>query len=130
MRLPLRRLLSLVVLIAVAGAVRPNASAQGGEGHSTTAWKAGHFVVDPAGLVGRSDIVLGQPNTRPGEAMPMGNGRLGIAVWAADGFIAQLNRADTLPHRDSPGQLALPGLAALTSAKDFSGRLNLYDGSL
>ncbi len=60
----------------------------------------------------------------------MGNGRLGIAVWAAEGFTAQLNRADTLPHRDSPGQLVIPGLAALTSAKDFSGRLDLYNGSL
>jgi alpha-L-fucosidase 2 len=73
---------------------------------------------------------LGQPNTSPAEAMPMGNGRLGIAVWAAGGFTAQLNRADTLPHRDSPGQLVIPGLAALTSAKDFSGRLDLFSGSL
>ncbi len=62
--------------------------------------------------------------------MPMGNGKLGIAVWAADGFTAQLNRADTLPHRDSPGQLVIPGIAELTSAKDFSGRLDLYNGSL
>ena len=104
--------------------------AQGGEGVSTTAWKAGHFTVDAAGLLGRSDIVLGEPNAKPAEAMPMGNGRLGIAVWAADGFTAQLNRADTLPHRDSPGQLVIPGLGALTSAKDFSGRLDLYNGSL
>src|ERR1700677_3678866 len=96
----------------------------------TTAWDAGQFVVDTAGLVSRSDIVLGHPNLLPAEAMPMGNGRLGIAVWAADGFTAQLNRADTLPHRDSPGQIVIPGLAALTSAKDFSGRLDLYNGSL
>ncbi len=74
--------------------------------------------------------MLGAPNTKPGEAMPMGNGRLGIAVWAADGFSAQLNRADTLPHRDSPGQLVIPGLSKLTTAKDFSGRLDLYNGSL
>jgi alpha-L-fucosidase 2 len=120
----------LVVLLGLACSVQPNVLAQGGERVSTTAWKAGHFVVDTAGLLGRSDIVLGQPNTALAEAMPMGNGRLGIAVWAADGFTAQLNRADTLPHRDSPGQLVIPGLAALTSAKDFSGRLDLYNGSL
>jgi alpha-L-fucosidase 2 len=119
-------------LVAVLGlaSMQPNALAQGEEHVSTTAWKAGHFAVDAAGLLGRSDIVLGQPNTKPAEAMPMGNGRLGIAVWAADGFTAQLNRADTLPHRDSPGQIVIPGLAALTSAKDFSGRLDLYNGSL
>ncbi len=96
----------------------------------TTAWKAGHFTVDTAGLLSRSDIVLGQPNPVPAEAMPLGNGRLGIAVWSADGFTAQLNREDTLPHRDSPGQVVISGLAALTTAKDFSGRLDLYNGTL
>ena len=107
--------------------MQPNALAQN---TPTTAWKGGHFAVDAAGLLSRSDIVLGAPNTKPGEAIPMGNGRLGIAVWAADGFTAQLNRADTLPHRDSPGQLVIPGLSKLTTAKDFSGRLDLYNGSL
>jgi alpha-L-fucosidase 2 len=110
--------------------MQPNALGQGDERVSTTAWRGGHFAVDTAGLLGRSDIVLGEPNTKPAEAMPMGNGRLGIAVWAADGFTAQLNRADTLPHRDSPGQLVIPGLSKLNRAKDFSGRLDLYNGSL
>jgi alpha-L-fucosidase 2 len=95
-----------------------------------TAWRAGHFEVDPAGLVSRSDIILSQPNTSPEEAMPMGNGRLGIAVWSADGLTAQLNRVDTLPHRDSPGQIVIPGLSALSTAKDFRGRLDLYNGTL
>jgi alpha-L-fucosidase 2 len=130
MRLPLRHSFYLVAVLGLVFSMQPNSLAQGAERVSTTAWKAGHFAVDAAGLLGRSDIVLGQPNTKPAEAMPMGNGRLGIAVWAADGFTAQLNRADTLPHRDSPGQIVIPGLAALTSAKDFSGRLDLYNGSL
>jgi alpha-L-fucosidase 2 len=95
-----------------------------------TAWKDGHFSIDTAGLLSRSDIFLGQPNPLPGEAMPMGNGRLGIAVWTAEGFTAQLNRADTLPHRDSPGQLIIRGLAPLTSAGDFAGRLDLFNGTL
>src|SRR6202167_6682674 len=130
MRLPSRNSFYLVGLLGLACSMQPKALAQDGERVSTTAWKAGQFAVDTAGLLGRSDIVLGQPNTKPAEAMPMGNGRLGIAVWAADGFTAQLNRADTLPHRDSPGQIVIPGLAALTSAKDFSGRLDLYHGSV
>jgi len=62
------------------------------------------------------------------EAMPLGNGTLGAAVWAEDGFTAQLNRADTLPQRLSAGQLAVPGLAKLASANDFSAKLNMYDG--
>src|SRR3984885_2468801 len=128
MRLLPRHALYLLTLLGLTS-VQSTVLAQGGERVSTTAWKAGHFDVDAGGLLSRSDIVLGTPNARPGEAMPMGNGRLGIAVWAADGFTAQLNRGDTLPHRDSPGQLVIPGLAALTSAKDFSGRLDLYKGS-
>src|ERR1700691_5529429 len=130
MRLPSRNSFYLVGLLGLACSMQPKALAQDGERVSTTAWKAGHFAVDAAGLLGRSDIVLGQPNTKPAEAMPMGNGRLGITVWSADGFTAQLNREDTLPHRDSPGQVVIPGLAALTSAKDFAGRLDLYNGTL
>jgi hypothetical protein len=60
--------------------------------------------------------------------MPLGNGQLGAAVWAAGGFTAQLNRVDTLPDRKSPGQVVIPGLARMTSAADYSGRLDLYDG--
>jgi hypothetical protein len=96
----------------------------------TTAWHDGHFAVHTAGVVSRSDIVLSQPNDGPAQYMPLGNGRLGAAVWGADGFTAQLNRADTFPDRKSPGQVVIPGLAKLTSASDFTGRLDLYDGVL
>ncbi|HEY3628170.1 MAG TPA: glycoside hydrolase, partial [Terracidiphilus sp.] len=60
--------------------------------------------------------------------MPLGNGRFGVALWSADGLTAQLNRNDTLPDRLSPGQITIPGLAALTRADDYSGRLDLYRG--
>ncbi|MGC2185720.1 MAG: glycoside hydrolase [Terriglobales bacterium] len=86
------------------------------------------FKIDAQGLVRRSDIVLKRPNTMTGEAMALGNGTLGAAVWAEDGFTAQLNRADTLPLRLSPGQLVVPGLAKLASASDFSARVDMYDG--
>jgi alpha-L-fucosidase 2 len=94
-----------------------------------SAWRDGSFYIDAPGVVGRSDIYLGQPNRKPSEAMPLGNGRLGVAVWSADGLTAQLNRADTLPGRYSPGQVSLPGLATLTAAKNYIGRLHLYDGT-
>ncbi|MFT4112435.1 glycosyl hydrolase family 95 catalytic domain-containing protein [Silvibacterium sp.] len=96
---------------------------------ATTAWSGKAFVVDVPGVVGRSDIVLERPNLLAREALPMGNGRLGVAVWSADGFTAQLNRADTLPRRLSPGQLSIPSLAVLTSAKDYKARLDLYNGT-
>ena len=85
--------------------------------------------VDRAGVIGRSDIVLGQPNREATEALPLGNGRLGVAIWSADGLTAQLNRADTMPYRYSTGQLVIPGLARLTAAPDYSARLNLYAGT-
>jgi hypothetical protein len=95
---------------------------------TSTAWKDGVFHVDEAGVLGRSAIVLGQPNARRNQAMPLGNGSLGAAVWSDNGLSAQLNRMDTLPYRLSPGWVVIPGLAALTGAKDYSGRLSLYDG--
>lgn len=98
--------------------------------HQTTAWHDGRFHVDVAGVIGRSDIVLGRANEDASEALPLGNGRLGVAVWAADGMTVQLNRADTLPDRLSPGQVVVPGLAVMTQAKDFRGRLNLYNGEI
>ncbi|MEW2297789.1 ricin-type beta-trefoil lectin domain protein [Streptomyces sp. NPDC006743] len=97
---------------------------------TTTAWQNGAFQVDRAGVVRRSDVVLGRPGTEPAESMPLGNGVMGAAVWAANGFTAQLNRADTFPDRKSPGQVSVPGLKALTGADDFSARLDLYDGVL
>lgn len=94
----------------------------------TTAWRDGRFQVDVEHVISRSDIVLGKPNVEPGQAMPLGNGRLGVSIWSADGLTAQLNRADTLPDRLSPGQVVVPGIAQLTRAKDYTGRLDLYHG--
>jgi alpha-L-fucosidase 2 len=102
--------------------------AQSTSDSAVTAWRSGRFEVDVAGVLSRSDIVLGHPMRRHGRQCLSGNGNLGVAVWSADGFTAQLNRADTLPERRSPGQAILPGLSVLTDAKDYAGRLNLYEG--
>jgi alpha-L-fucosidase 2 len=83
--------------------------------------------VDYAGLIGRSDIVLARPNFEPGQAMPLGNGRLGVAIWSANGLTAQLNRVDTLPDRLPLARIEVPGLASLTGSADYSGRLDLYN---
>ena len=87
-----------------------------------TAWQNGAFHVDTQAVISRSDIVLGRPNLDRTEAMPLGNGRLGVAVWSADGFTAQLNRNDTLPDRLSSGQIVLPGLAVLPSSANLHRR--------
>lgn len=96
----------------------------------TTAWHRGDFALDPAGVAGRSDIVLGAPNSDPTASMPLGNGSLGVAAWAAGGFTAQLNRSDTMPDRKSPGKLNIPGLSVISHAADFHGQLDLTDGVL
>jgi alpha-L-fucosidase 2 len=80
-----------------------------------------------ASLIGRSDIVLARPNFAPKQAMPLGNGRLGAAAWSADGLTVQLNRGDTLPELLPVARISIPGLAAMTAAADYSGRLSLYD---
>jgi hypothetical protein len=119
----------LLVLALIAGLVAANgAPAEAAPG--TTAWQNGSFMLDTPNLVRRSDVVLGRANPLPAESIPLGNGALGAAVWAADGFTAQLNRTDTFPDRKSLGQVVIPGLSRMTSAADFSGRLDLYDGML
>jgi Carbohydrate binding module (family 6) len=115
-----------IPLLAFAPGLAPRASAE----TLTTAWQNGAFSENTGGVVSRSDIVLGQPNTASSQSLPLGNGSLGVATWAAGGFTAQLNRSDTLPNRLSPGQVHIPGLAAMTSASNFSGHLDLYNGVL
>ena len=122
------RLALTTTLIAAATAIPLSQPAPAAPG--TTAWQNGTFVVDTPNLVRRSDIVLGRANPAPADSMALGNGALGAAVWAANGFTAQLNRGDTFPDRKSPGQLTIPGLSRLTSAADFTGTLDLYDGML
>src|SRR5690349_22796556 len=123
------------VFVAVAGLVATGlaVTAPAGAAHAataTTAWRAGAFTVNVPDLVRRSDVGLGAANAKPEQAMPLGNGVLGAAVWAAGGFTAQLNRSDTQPLRLSPGWLTIPGLSKLTDAADFAAHLDLYDGTL
>ena len=123
-----RLFIKLVSLVLVCEALAVGAQAQSATSDTTTAWREGRFHIDTPGVIGRSNIVLGQPNLQAGQAMPLGNGRLGVAVWSADGLTAQLNRADTLPGRLSPGQVVVPALVKLTRATDYSGVLDLYNG--
>jgi len=129
-----RRILSKKLSSLIVGLVLfCRASPEFAQTHSITpktvaAWHDGKFQVDVAGVIGRSDIVLGKPNFEAVQALPLGNGRLGVSVWSDDGITAQLNRNDTLPDRLSPGRVVIPGLSRMTQATDYSGRLDLYHG--
>ncbi|SHM11119.1 Ig-like domain-containing protein [Actinacidiphila paucisporea] len=131
-RVAYRRVVALcsAALTALAGAAVADAGTATAAAGPTTAWQHGDFTLDPTGVVSRSDLVLGSPNSDPVASMPLGNGSLGVAAWAAGGFTAQLNRSDTMPDRKSPGQLTIPGLTALSHAADFHGQLDLTDGVL
>ncbi len=86
---------------------------------------------DLAAVIARSDIAIGQPNVLPvsNPDWAMASSQL-PPFWAADGLTLQLNRADTLPYRRSPGKVSFPDLKALTADRGFRGRVNLYDGTL
>jgi hypothetical protein len=130
-RFKLSRLLAVAAGLAIAAPVALTASVQPADAATgTTAWQNGSFSLNPSGVVSESDIVLGAANTASSQSMPLGNGSLGAAAWAANGFTAQLNRSDTMPNRLSPGQVNIPGLSAMTSASNFSGTLDLYNGVL
>ena len=120
------RVAFVATTLTVAGLATPAADAA----TLTTAWQNGAFQIDRHAVVSRSNIVLGAPNTAATQSLPLGNGTTGAAVWAANGFTAQLNRDDTFPDRKSPGQVTIPGLAKLTAAADFAAHLDLYDGVL
>jgi hypothetical protein len=123
-------LLSLVLAAAVPATGLALGAPAAVAAPTTTAWHNGGFSVDTPNVVRRADVVLGKANTSPSQFVPLGNGTLGAAVWAANGFTAQLNRSDTFPDRKSPGQVVIPGLSRLTGAADFAGHLDAYDGTL
>src|SRR3954447_13776648 len=112
----------LAALVCTAASAAPAQAA-------TTAWTDGAFKVDTSNLVRRSNIVLGRAPTLAKQSMDLGNGSFGVAAWAANGFTAQLNRADTLPNHRSAGQLVVPGLAAMTGAADYKASVDLYDAT-
>jgi hypothetical protein len=94
---------------------------------ATSAWYGGVFNVDVANVVAQSNVVLVHPNMNANQSMPLGNGKLGVAVWSANGLTAQLNRVDTFPDRKSPGQVVVSGLGSLTGGAGYGGSLDLYD---
>jgi hypothetical protein len=126
----LRLTVPLLVALLTVGATSLPAVSSTPAAAETTAWHDGALQVDTAGLVSRSDLVQEGPAWRAYQAMPLGNGVLGAAVWAEKGYSAQLNRVDTFPDLKSAGRLVVPGLDPLMRAGDYSGRLALYDGQL
>lgn len=103
-----------LVLAAAPAIVPPTQSAQAAG--TTTAWQSGQFHLDTPNVVRRADIVLGRPNTAQSQFMPLGNGTLGAAVWAAGGFTA-------LPEQSQPdGARSVPDGVGSGCLRVISGR--------
>jgi hypothetical protein len=126
MHMSKNRIAISMLAMAIAGAETVSAATV----TTTTAWQSGVFNVNTPDLIQQADIVLGQPNNAAVQSIGLGNGSFGAAVWAANGFTAQLNRVDTLPARKSPGWLTIPGLTLMTNAPDFSAYLDVYNATL
>jgi len=76
------KIANLLILTVVFFLIFPHGMSAQASDVPSTAWKDGRFHVDVAGVVRRSDIVLAKPNVEAKQAMPLGNGRLGVAVWS------------------------------------------------
>jgi hypothetical protein len=113
----------------IAGLMAVLAAAPVAQAAPSTAWIGNRFQVDVPNVVKRANLVNGAPPAQPTQSMPLGNGQMGTAVWAANGFTAQINRTDTWPTRRSPGQVTIPGLRALADADDYSATVDLYDAT-
>src|ERR1700721_4309794 len=92
----LQRLLASTAACLIAVAAVLVTAALGGTPASaatnTTAWQNGAFSENTGGVVSRSDVFLGQPNTADSQSLPLGNGSLGVAAWAAGGLNAPMDR--------------------------------------
>src|SRR4051794_39671446 len=122
---------ALVAGPALASSTSTMAAAESPPGPGqTVAWRDGALQADAGGVVSRSDLVLQDAPWRPEQSMPLGNGKLGAAVWDHDGLTAMLQRNDTFPDLRSAGRLVVPGLYRLASAPDYRGRLALHDAEL
>lgn len=94
----------------------------------TTAWSDGKMQIDGAALASRSNLIYKVAPTRERDFAPLGNGKVGAAVWAGDGFTAQMNDLDIILLARSSGRLVIPGLSAMTTASDYKGVLDFSKG--
>jgi hypothetical protein len=92
-------------MISVSSGLAPQAFADS----LTTAWHDGAFAENVGGVVSRSDIVIQQPNVSDAQSLPLGNGSLGVAAWAATGSPRSSTAATRCPTGSRRGRSRFPG---------------------
>nr|MCU0781934.1 DUF4082 domain-containing protein [Akkermansiaceae bacterium] len=90
----------------------------------------GTLALDRAAWLARNNLVYQSPPFRKTEAIPLGSGRVGCALWIdpESGLTAQLNRPEGVPAMASIGRIEIPRLGRMVSARDYRGVLALRDG--
>jgi alpha-L-fucosidase 2 len=100
-----------------------------GEAFDTT---TGLLAVDRASYLSKHDVVFNGKITDPIRGLTVGNGRMGMMVWNANGLTMQVSGVDTSQQTAFSAGLAnlatLPAMDA--SATTLRQRLVLYDGLL
>lgn len=96
------------------------------------AYRDGRLRVDYAALVGHNDVVYLTPALYPFEALPLGNGNLGVTLWNEGGVYLKFNNGSFWRAKEmmqcSSGEAQLTDTPSLLTATDFKQRLSLYDG--
>ncbi|MBN8456932.1 MAG: hypothetical protein J0M04_03735 [Verrucomicrobia bacterium] len=90
----------------------------------------GDLRFDRAAWLARNSLVYQSPPFRKTEAIPLGSGRVGAAMWIdpLGGLTAQINRPEGVPALSGLGKIEIPQLAGMTAAQDYQGVLSLRDG--
>ena len=90
----------------------------------------GDLNLDRNAWLARNNLVYLSPPFRKTDAIPLGSGRVGAAMWIdrENGLTAQLNRPEGVPAMAGLGTLQITNLAGLVAAQDYQGVLSLHDG--
>ncbi len=93
--------------------------------------QVGALKVDYPAFMSRNDVVYLSPPEEGWENLPLGNGRLGAALWQPEGIVLQLNTALSAVYNGAIARVCLnsaPGL--LDGLKSYEMRLAPYDAGV
>jgi alpha-L-fucosidase 2 len=83
-------------------------------------------------FLSKQDIVYGEPNSDPLEALGFGNGKTGAMAWSQNGLTLQVSGVDLSPQSAfAAGNVTLQTTPPIDAgASSFEQRLVMYDGTL
>lgn len=92
---------------------------------------SGCLEVDYEKWISKQDIIFNQPIQEAWDASIVGNGKVGAAVWNAEGLNLEVTAVDASPHTCySSGLITLKTEPSLLDCENFHQRMNLYDATV